>query len=155
MTAARMPLFGGRQTWYRKARFWLPLALVALLVVFRLALTPLAAWEARRRLAAFQHLRTTFGDLSISLRHGSCTVSDVKTVKLPTPPKGEIERPYFFAKRVEVGIVWKDLLLHHELVAGVRLIEPHINLIQGKTETRKQITPEEPDFSDKLASSFR
>jgi hypothetical protein len=121
------------------------------MVAFRLALTPFATWEARRRLAGFQHLRTTFSSLSLSLWNGSCTVNDVKTVKLPTPPKGEVERPYFFAKQVHVGIVWKDLLFHRQLVAGLRLVEPHINLIQGKTQKQKQITPEEPDLSGTLA----
>ncbi len=133
-------------------------ALVAALVVVavvlaaaRIALGPLVARRTRAVLASLHGYRGSFDDVSISLWHLRYTIEGLKLVQVPTPPGASRERPFFHAKRVEIGLHWRDLLYRRELVGSVELDEPKLNLIAGKTKETSQTKIAEPRLGDKIS----
>jgi hypothetical protein len=126
------------------------LALGGLLVAGRLALTPFVAWQTRKVLQSLQGYRATFDTASFSLVHLSYSIDGLKLVQVPTPPGGDEKRPFFYAKRIVIGLHWHNLIHRHELVGSVELDQPKLNLIAGKTKARSQINLADPELASKL-----
>jgi hypothetical protein len=126
------------------------LAVAAVLVAGRLALTPFVARQTRHVLQNLKGYRGSFDDVSFSLRHLSYTIEGLKLVQIPTPPGGDEKRPLFYARRVEIGLHWGDLIHRHELVGTVELDGPKLNLIAGKSRATSQLKIADPELADKL-----
>ena len=126
------------------------LGVAVLLVAGRLALNPFVARHTREVLESLKGYRGTFDDVSISLSHLSYTIDGLKLVQVPTPPGAAGKRPFFYAKRIRIGLHWRDLIHKHELVGDVELDRPKLNLIVGKTEETSQTKVADPSLGEKL-----
>ncbi len=128
-------------------------AVVGLLAAARLALNPLAARHTRQVLASLHGYRGTFDAVSVSPWHLSYAIEGLKLVQVPTPPGASEKRPFFYARRIEIGLHWRDLIHRHELVAGVELDEPKLNLIVGASKSKRssQTGIVDPNLGEKLS----
>ncbi|HUJ25161.1 MAG TPA: DUF748 domain-containing protein [Myxococcales bacterium] len=126
-------------------------ALVVLLVAARLALTPFVSKHTHEVLNDLKGYRGDFDHVSVSLWNLSYTIDGLKLVKVPTPPGAARKRPFFYAKRIRIGLHWRDLIHKHELVGNVSLEEPKINLIAGRSESKSQTKIIDPEIGNKIS----
>jgi Domain of Unknown Function (DUF748) len=126
------------------------LAVAAVLIASRLALTPLVARHTRQILQDLKGYRGSFDDVSFSLLRLSYTIEGLKLVQVPTPPGGDEKRPFFYAKRIEIGLHWRNLIYKHELVGNAVLDRPKLNLIAGKSKATSQLNIADPELADRL-----
>jgi hypothetical protein len=115
-------------------RAWKRLAFVAGLVVLlaiavRLLLDPIATWYTRRTLAGLKGMRSTFSDVSVSLKDLSYAIHDLRIEKVAAEGSA---LPLFQVKRAELGVHGRELL-RGQLVANVQLDAPKLALVsEGK-----------------------
>jgi Domain of Unknown Function (DUF748) len=126
-------------------------AIVALVVAVRIALNPIAAKHTRQVLSTLHGYRGTFDDVSVSLWRLSYTIDGLKLVQVPTPKGASEKRPFFFAKRIEIGLHWRDLIHRRELVGSVEMDEPKLNLIEGGSKEPSQTKAVDPDLGAKIS----
>src|ERR1700682_621054 len=140
----------GRAAHRRRGILGALLTIAALLVAGRLALTPFVARHTRQVLQNLKGYRGSFDDVSFSLLRLSSTIDGLKLVQVPTPPGGDEKRPFFYAKQIEIGLHWRNLIHKHELVGTVELDGPKLNLIAGKSKARSQLNIADPELGTKL-----
>lgn len=126
------------------------LALAIAFVAGRLALPPLVARQTRHVLAGLKGYRGSFDSVSLSLVRLSYTIDGLKLVRLPTPPGGEVNRPFFYARRIELGLHWRNLIHKHEVVGAVELDEPKLSLVAGTSKSNSQIDIADPELGNAL-----
>jgi hypothetical protein len=141
---------GGRAANRRRVIAVVLLTVAAVLVAGRLALTPFVARQTRHVLQNLKGYRGSFDDVSFSLLRLSYTIDGLKLVQIPTPPGGDEKRPLFYAKRIEIGLHWDNLIHKHELVGTAELDGPKLNLIAGKSKATTQLNIADPELADKL-----
>ena len=129
---------------------WVPAIVAALLVIGRLALNPFASRHTQQVLDSLQGYRGSFDTVAISLWKLSYTIEGLKLVQVPTPPGGSEKRPFFYARRIEIGLHWRDLIHKHELVGTVELDQPKLNLIAGNSKSGTQTKIVDPALGDKI-----
>src|SRR5882724_3360195 len=101
--------------------------IVALAVIVRLILDPLAAHFTRRSLSRLEGMRGDFERVHVTLFGPGYTITRLKLIQ---HPGGDWRAPLFYAESVHVGVDWRRLL-HRELVAGARIVEPKITVSSG------------------------
>ena len=141
----------GEQACGVKKLLWVIGIIAVILLAARLALNPFVARHTRQVLNDIKGYRGDFDSVSVSLWNLSYTIDGLKLVKVPTPPGGSEKRPFFYAKRIRIGVHWRDLIHKHEIVGNVALEEPKINLIAGKSESQSQMKLVDPAIGDKIS----
>jgi uncharacterized protein DUF748 len=135
----------------RHRRLAITLAVVAgLLLAGRIALHPFVSRHTQAVLDSLQGYRGSFDTVSVNLHRLSYTIEGLKLVQVPTPPGGRDERPFFHARRIEIGLHWRDLIHKHELVGSVELDEPKLNLIARPSKGESQTKILDPELGDKI-----
>jgi hypothetical protein len=129
---------------------WTFALIAGLLFIGRLALNPLVKSRTQKILNSLQGYRGTFDDVSISLYRLSYTIEGLKLVQVPAPRGGNDKRPFFFAKRIQLGLHWRDLIHKHELVATVELDDPKLNFVAGDDNESSQTKIVDPQLADKI-----
>ena len=135
----------------RRILLWSLVVVAALLVAARIALNPFVAKHTRSVLQSLRGYRGTFDGVTLSFVHLSYTIDGLKLVQVPTPKGAAEKRPFFYAKRIEIGLHWRDLLYRRELVGSVELDEPKLNLIAGNEQEPNQTKPIDPELGEKLS----
>ncbi|HTA19623.1 MAG TPA: hypothetical protein VK989_10045, partial [Polyangia bacterium] len=120
--------------------------LVALVVVVRLVLDPVAAYATRKGLAKMEGFRGDFEHVHVTLFGPGYTISRLKLIE---DPGGSWKEPLFYAESVHVGVDWRQLL-HGRIVAAARIVEPKIEIISKKQAAPKPKTTKAPDLSEQL-----
>ncbi|MFL5408272.1 MAG: DUF748 domain-containing protein [Myxococcales bacterium] len=129
---------------------WSLVVLAVVLLGARLALNPFVAKHTKQVLASLKGYRGTFDDVSVSLWHLSYTIDGLKLVQVPAPPGAVEKRPFFYAKRIEIGLHWRDLIHKREIVGSVELDQPKLNLIAGPSKEESQTKIVDPALGEKL-----
>src|SRR6266853_6296233 len=101
------------------------LMVVALAVMVRLVLDPIATDFTRRSLSQMKGMRGDFDRVHVTLFGPGYTITRLKLIQ---HPGGDWKAPVFFAETVHVGVDWRRLL-HRELVARARIVEPKITVV--------------------------
>jgi hypothetical protein len=135
----------------RRVVLWALAVLAVVLLAARLALNPFAAKHTREVLSTLKGYRGTFDGVAVSLWHLSYTIEGLKLVQVPTPPGGSEKRPFFYAKRAEIGLHWRDLIFRRELVGSVELDVPKLNLIAGDSKSSSQTGLQDPHLASKIS----
>src|SRR4051812_11540858 len=107
----------------RSRALWISASVLALVVLARLALTPLAAWRTREALANLEGYRAAFSDVSVSVLHLSYAVHDLRLI--PTQPS---RRPAFRAGCIALGIDVPELLRRQGIVLRAVLDHPRLDV---------------------------
>lgn len=105
--------------------------LVALLVVIRLVLDPIAAHYTRKTLNAGEGFRATFADVHVTILPPGYQIEHLKVIE---HPKGRWEDPIYYVKKARVTILWRELLRGH-LVGNMWIDQPKF-LIKSKQEAK-------------------
>jgi uncharacterized protein DUF748 len=135
----------------RHGRLVIALAILAVVVLAgRVALNPFVSRHTQAVLDGLQGYRGSFAAVSINLHKLSYTIEGVKLVQVPTPPGGSEKRPFFHARRIEIGLHWRDLIHKHELVGSVELDEPKLNFIARPSKGESQTKILDPALGDKI-----
>jgi hypothetical protein len=122
------------------------LILMALAVLVRLVLDPVAAHYTRRGLSQLEGMRGDFAGVHVTLFPPGYTITHLKL----TEEGGETNAPVFYADSVRVGVDWRRLF-HAELLARARIVEPKINVVSGApAEKAKKAAVKAPDISAQL-----
>lgn len=130
------------------------IVIVAVLVVLRLALTPLALSLINEQLRDAGDFRGHVDGLDLSLLRGEARLRDIRI----EPKLERIELPIFQARGVSVNVEWTALLRGRGLVGSLFLDSPVVNYI-GDVDL--SVPPEEPapaepepDWREKLERMF-
>src|SRR4051812_39731421 len=135
----------------RHRGLWITLLVIAgLLVAGRLALNPFVSRHTQQVLDSLKGYRGSFDSVSVSLYKLSYTIDGLKLVQTPTPPGGSEKRPFFYARRIEIGLHWRDLIHTHELVGSAELDQPKMNLIAGPSKGQSQTKIVDPELGEKI-----
>jgi Domain of Unknown Function (DUF748) len=122
---------------------------VALLVIVRLLLDPIAAHYTRKALHDADGIAGDFKSVHVTIFGPGYTINQLKIIEVPG---GDWDKPLLYAERAHVGIEWRQLL-HRRVTARLRLDDPKFILTKrapspkSKTETPdvaaqlQQITP--------------
>jgi hypothetical protein len=120
------------------------LVVLALVVIVRLILDPVAAYATRRGLGSMKGLRGDFDRVHVTVFRPGYTITRLKVIQ---EPGGEWRAPLFFAESVHVGLDWRRLV-HGDLVARARIVEPKVTIVARPGPSKGQ--PRAPDLSTEL-----
>ncbi|MCA1827018.1 MAG: DUF748 domain-containing protein [Myxococcales bacterium] len=135
----------------RHRKLLITLAIIAgVLIAGRIALNPFVAHHTQQVLDSLKGYRGSFEDVAVSLYKLSYTIDGLKLVQVPTPPGASEKRPFFYAKRIEIGLHWRDLIHKHELVGSAELDGPKLNLIAGPSKSKSQTKIADPELGEKI-----
>jgi uncharacterized protein DUF748 len=98
------------------------IVLVAVLVVIRVLLDPIATYYTRKTLHDADGIDGDVGHVHISLFPPGYDVHVVKVIQIPG---GNWKEPLFFAERAKVRVDWRELL-HGRVSASLRVDDPKI-----------------------------
>jgi hypothetical protein len=98
---------------------------VALLVIIRLILDPIAAHYAREKLDGGEGFRADFSRLHISIIPPAIELANLKVIE---DPGGKWEDPIYYFEKIRTSIYWREVLRGH-LVADVEVDNPKLLLI--------------------------
>jgi hypothetical protein len=119
--------------------------LVALLIVVRLVLDPVATRLTRNALDKLDGFNATFSDVHVSVLPPSYSITNFKLIE-DKSGKGRWDEPLIFADRAEVGVMWRKLL-HRQVVAWARIDGPKFVAATRHEEKTKKA----PELGDQLA----
>ena len=119
----------------RRRRVLVPLSLVAVLVVVRLALPTLLEVVINRQLANLPEYWGQIHDVDLSLWRGAYQIDGLQLYKRNAEHP---ERPFVQITRADLSVQW-GALLEGMVVAEVELRKPEINLVAAKSEEREQV----------------
>ena len=106
--------------------------LVALLIVIRLVLDPIASHYAHRALDRGEGFRGTFDKLHVSVIPPAFEMSRVKIIE---EPGGNWKNPLYYFEDVRASIYWREVLRGH-LVADVELKRPKLLLLSHQEKKK-------------------
>ena len=110
------------------------LAVIAcVLVAVRLSLPFAAQWYINDVLDEGEQFTGSVGDVDLMLWRGAYSLDNVVILKRT----GEVEQPFFEAKRVEFSLLW-SALFNKSVVAQVYLSQPELNFVDGGSEAASQ-----------------
>jgi hypothetical protein len=125
--------------------------LVALIVVLRLILDPLASHETRAALNQLDGFKGDFQRVHVTVFGPGYDITHLKLIAVPAGADKEDvadKPPLIYVDRLHVGIDWRALL-HFKLQASLRLTDPKFTISPSKapsSPTKKAA----PDLSDQL-----
>lgn len=122
---------------------------LALMLVIRLILDPVATHETRKALDQMNGFRGDFARVHVTLFGPGYEITKLKLVETARDSGEPLkEPPLLYVERAHLGISWRDLL-HGKVVAALRLEHPKINIVQAKTPA-KATAKKAPDLSAQL-----
>jgi hypothetical protein len=107
---------------------------VAVLVVIRLVLDPIAAWQTHEALDKMEGFSADFSRVHVSVLPPAYEIHRLKIIEGEHHEHPD-RAPVFYVERLRLGVVWRRLL-HGELAATLRVDEPKITIVQ-RQETPK------------------
>jgi hypothetical protein len=122
---------------------------VAVLVVARLVIDPIATHQTRKALAAMEGLRGDFERVHVTVFPPRYAISQLALFEQP----GDQREPIFFAEAIDVAVDWRGLF-HRRVGAGVRVFEPKITLAGAQKEPKEPKAQRAPDVSQQLRDAF-
>jgi hypothetical protein len=135
-----------RRRWPRRLLIVL-VVVVALVIVVRIILDPIAAYATRKGLAKMDGMRGDFEHVHVTLFGPGYTISHLKLIE---DPGGSWQSPLFYAESVHVGVDWHRLL-HGQIVASARIVEPKIEIIsKNEAAPKPKTATKAPDLSAQL-----
>jgi hypothetical protein len=108
---------------------WTLAVVVLLLIAGRLALTAFATWRTRQALATLPGFRSDFSDVSVSMLHLSYTIDGLELRRDPTSDASASGPVRFRAKRIRVGLDWRQVVRNRAIVVTVKLQEPMLDVV--------------------------
>jgi Domain of Unknown Function (DUF748) len=124
--------------------------LVALIIVLRLILDPLATHETRAALDQLEGFKGDFQRVHVTVFGPGYDITHLKLIAVPAGADKEDvadARPLVYVDRLHVGIDWRALL-HFKLQASLRLTDPKFTIAPSKAPSTSSQKP--PDLSDQL-----
>jgi hypothetical protein len=120
---------------------------VALLVVIRLVLDPLAAHYTQKALDAGEGFKGTFSDVHVTILPPGYQIEHLKIIE---HPKGNWKDPIYYMKKVRLTILWRELLRGH-LVANAWIDEPKFLI---KSHQEEKSAKKAKSIGEQLEESF-
>jgi hypothetical protein len=117
---------------------------VALAVIVRLVLDPVASHYTRKALDDAEGIRGDFHSVHVTVFPPGYTIRRIKIVE---HPKDDWKHPLFYAEDVAVRVDWRELF-HARLAARARLDQPKI--VISKREKQEKAAGGVPDVRDAL-----
>jgi hypothetical protein len=115
--------------------------------IVRLVLDPIAAHALRTGMSRMNGLRGDFDRVHVTLFGPGCTITQLALIQ---DPGGNWKSPVFYADRIHVGVDWRRLI-HGQVVASARIVEPKIVVLDEPTPERpKEPHKHAPDLSAQL-----
>jgi hypothetical protein len=124
--------------------------LVALIIILRLILDPLANHETRAALDKLDGFKGDFQRVHVTVFGPGYDITHLKLIAVPAGVDKEDvadNPPLIYVDRLHVGIDWRALL-HFKLQASLRLTDPKFTIAPSKTPSSPN--KKAPDLSDQL-----
>jgi hypothetical protein len=130
------------------------LVLIAIAVIVRLVLDPIAEHYTRKALDGARGMKSRFESVHVTVFPPGYEIRQLAVIELPG---GTWKRPLFEVDRAKVSVDWRRLFQRH-LAIALRLDEPKIKVTQrseAPSEVKKQVEKHKPraaaDVANKLA----
>jgi Domain of Unknown Function (DUF748) len=133
----------------RRTLLWL-LVPLTLVIAGLVALQPLVDWKTRQVLAVFTGYTTTYEAARFRFSKLDYRLTGVKIMK---ESAGGAAEPFAAWDVMEMSVDWRELL-HRHIVARIGFEKLVVHLIAAKQQEERQLDPEIPDLSDKLAKAL-
>jgi hypothetical protein len=134
---------GPRRHHWRRGLLIFGLVVVALVVVIRLILDPVAAHYTRKALDSAEGMRGDFADVHVTVLPPGYQIRKIKIID----EKSKAHQPLFYADRI-----WSQLdgnsLLHFRLQARARIDGPKVVVVPGPSAAKEKKPP--PNISAQL-----
>ncbi|HXU04849.1 MAG TPA: hypothetical protein VN903_28000, partial [Polyangia bacterium] len=117
---------------------------VAVLVIVRLLLDPVATHYTRKALDDAEGVRGDFHSVHVTVFPPGY---QIRRIKIVPHPGDDWKHPLFYAERVAVRVDWRELL-HGRLAAGARLDQPKMSI--AKRDKKEKQAAGLPDVRDAL-----
>jgi hypothetical protein len=108
--------------------------LVAVVLIGRVLLDPLAGWYTARRLAGMETFEASFSGVHVSVVPPAFEISDFKLIERPG---GRWDEPLAYAEHARVSIFWRELLRGH-VVAKAWVQRPKLVALRRHEKKAKQ-----------------
>ncbi|MDN3512031.1 MAG: DUF748 domain-containing protein [Candidatus Jettenia sp.] len=133
-------------TWYKQLFLWIAITAVVIFA-FRLALDPIASYFTQQALDGLENYKGSFQDVSLSIIPPRYEITGVKIFE---EPAGRSNEPFFFAERVKINMVWKQIL-KGTLVAWVDVDHPKVTVVKERVVPPEEKKPVRiPDIGAQL-----
>jgi len=117
--------------WGWKTR--LLVGLFALLVGARLVLPCLIEHCVNKQLSGIHDYTGSIGTVRVHLWRGAYSIHNIRILK----SEGKVPVPLFSALVIDLSLQWKEIF-HGAVVGNVRLQNPEVNFVQGRTSQQSQ-----------------
>jgi hypothetical protein len=149
----RAATHGRARRWPRRVLIGV-LVLLALAVIVRLVLDPIAAHYTRKALDDAKGMQSRFEGVHVTVFPPGYEIRDLAVIEVPG---GTWKRPLFEVERARVSVDWRGLLQRHVAVA-LRLDEPKIKVTQrseAPTEVKEQVEKHKPRAASDVANKLQ
>jgi uncharacterized protein YhdP len=102
--------------------------LVAIMVIIRLLVDPIATHYTRKELNEAEGMRGEFQRVHVTLFPPGY---EIRRIKIIEHPGGSWKRPLFYAERIAATVDWRELL-HARLAASARVDQPKVIFAKAK-----------------------
>ena len=129
------------------------IVLLALVVIVRIVLDPIAAHYTRKALNEAEGMQSRFDGVHVTVFPPGYEIRQLAVIE---EPGGTWKRPLFEVDRAAVSLDWRGLLTGH-LAMALRLDEPKIKVTQrseAPTEVKKQVEKHKPKAAVEVSSKL-
>lgn len=133
MPAAPPTLIRHVRAWPRRVGWTIAITL-GVLVVARLALTPILHHQINRRLQNIPGYTGHVEDLSVHLWRGAYTLRRI-TLERQQP---EVNEPFFFAKKIDFSLAWSELR-HRRILSRILIEQGELNFVRAEHQNVSQL----------------
>jgi len=143
---------GRARKWPRRVLIGLAI-LLAIIVVVRIVLDPIAAHYTRKALSAAEGMESRFDGVHVTVFPPGYEIRQLAVVETPG---GTWKRPLFEVDRAAVSLYWRRLL-QGRIGIALRLDQPKIQITQrseAPTEVKKQVEKHKPRSAMEVASKL-
>jgi hypothetical protein len=120
--------------------------LVALVLIGRVLLDPVAAWYTARTLAANDTFKASFSRVHVSVIPPAYEIHNFKLIELPD---GRWDEPLAYVEHARASILWRELLRGH-VVAKARVERPKLMAVRKHEKKAKQA----PEIGEEMGEAM-
>ena len=134
-----------KRSWFKRKRYIIPILIICILIVFRIALPLIVKNYVNKVLADIPGYYGHVDDIDISLIRGAYVINGMYLNKVDATT----QVPFLDFKKSDISIEWKTLF-KGEIVGEVILTEPTLIYVFEDQEKQESANPEFEDWSEAL-----
>ncbi len=128
-----------------KKKYKILIAIIAILVIVRLALPTIVKNYLNKMLADLDGYTGRVEDVDLALYRGAYRIDSLAIYSTTQ----ELGRPFFATNAIDISLSWRDIF-KGAIVGEIILEQPHLNFVAVKSETDSMATGEGVDWTEQI-----